>query len=127
MLLQEIYRDDPWKMLVGCVLLNRTTRRQVDGVRDELFEKWPTPEAMAAAELEELSSVLRPLGLHRRRAAALARLSSAWLAGFDDVSELPGVGKYARDSWAVFQEGRTDVEPEDRALREYLGLERRAR
>ena len=41
-LLQEIYQDDPWKMLVCCILLNLTKRQQVDGIRHELFTKYPT-------------------------------------------------------------------------------------
>ena len=48
-LLQEIYKD-PWQMLVCCILLNLTHRRQVDKVREELFTKWPTPEKMMHAK-----------------------------------------------------------------------------
>jgi methyl-CpG-binding domain protein 4 len=107
-------------MVVACVLLNRTTRRQVDGVIGGLFERWPGPEEMADADPGLLALTLRPLGLHNRRAETLRRLSSDWLGGFDEVTELYGVGKYAADSWAIFQEGDLSVEPTDKALSAYL-------
>ena len=43
-LLQEIYQPDGWKMLTCCMLLNLTNRKQVDGIRDELFKRYPTPK-----------------------------------------------------------------------------------
>ena len=49
-LLQEIYQDDPWKMLVCCILLNLTKRQQVDGIRHELFSKYPTEYEMMEAD-----------------------------------------------------------------------------
>ena len=117
--LQEVYGDEPWKVLVVCVLLNRTTRRQVDLVRDELFERWKTPEELSGADERELSALLHPLGFYNRRAASLKKLAAAWLTADvekDGVESLPGVGKYAADSWAIFVEKRTDVEPEDKVL-----------
>ena len=41
-LLQEIYQPDGWKMLVCCIMLNLTNRKQVDRVRHKLFKKYPT-------------------------------------------------------------------------------------
>ena len=32
LMIQEIYQSDPWKMLIGCIFLNQTTRDQVDKV-----------------------------------------------------------------------------------------------
>jgi hypothetical protein len=74
--LQEVYRDDPWRMLVGCILLNLTTRAQVDKVRQELFETWPLPSMMASADTADLEELLRPLGLFKRRAVTLKRFSA---------------------------------------------------
>ena len=74
-LLQEIYQDDAWKMLVCCILLNLTQRKQVDGVRHELFTKYPTEYEMMEADEDELSEILRPLGLYRRRAKTLIKFS----------------------------------------------------
>ena len=119
-LLQEIYRDDPWKMLVCCILLNLTKRTQVDGIRHELFNRYPTPEKMSKANQEELSELLQPLGLYNRRANTLVRFSEDWINGFTDVKDLYGIGQYAKDSWEIFQNNNMNVNPTDKVLQEYL-------
>ncbi len=119
-LLQEIYQDDPWKMMVCCILLNLTKRQQVDIIREELFEKYPTEYEMMEADEEELSQLLQPLGLYRRRAKTLIKFSWMWVNGFNDVKELYGVGQYASDSWEIFQNDNRNISPNDKVLQEYL-------
>jgi endonuclease III len=121
-LLQEVYQDDPWKMLVCCILLNLTHRRQVDRVRDKLFTRYPTATQMAFAAEDELSEMLKPLGFYNKRAVTLKRMSLEFVQGFTDVDTLYGVGKYATDSWEIFQNNNTDVQPEDDVLKEYLRI-----
>lgn len=132
MILQEIYKDDPWKMLCGCILLNLTTREQVDRVRDRLFELYPGPEEMADAEDKVLGDLIMSLGLWRRRAHTLKRFSAEFIAAKRvtnrgtltacEVSKLYGVGKYAVDSYRIFVLGErlriTDVQ--DKVLRAYV-------
>jgi len=122
-LLQEIYRDDPWKMLICCILLNLTKRQQVDGVRHELFSKYPNEYKMMEADENELSEILKPLGLYRKRAQTLIKFSWMWVNGFNDVMELHGIGQYAKDSWEIFQMNNMDVVPTDKVLLEYLHQE----
>jgi len=119
-LLQEVYQDDPWKMMVCCILLNLTKRQQVDGVRHELFDKYPTEYEMMEADEEELSEILKPLGLYNRRAKTLIKFSWMWVNGFSDVKELYGVGQYASDSWEIFQNDNRKINPTDKVLMEYL-------
>ena len=119
-LLQEIYQSDGWKMLTCCMLLNLTNRKQVDTIREELFEKYPTPEDMVDADEFELAELLKPLGLYNRRAKSLKKMSQGYIKGFKSVDELYGIGQYAKDSWEIFQNNNTDVEPTDKVLQEYL-------
>ena len=121
-LLQEIYQDDPWKMLVCCILLNLTKRQQVDGIRHKLFDKYPTEYKMIEADEDELSEILKPLGLYRKRAKTLIKFSWMWVNGFSDVTELYGIGEYARDSWEIFQMNNMDVKPTDKVLLAYLDI-----
>ena len=121
-LLQEIYQDDPWKMLVCCILLNLTKRQQVDGIRHKLFDKYPTEYKMIEADEDELSEILKPLGLYRKRAKTLIKFSWMWVNGFSDVMELYGIGQYARDSWEIFQMNNMDVTPTDKVLLAYLDI-----
>lgn len=117
--LQERTRGDPWRCLVVCVLLNRTRGSVAEPYLWELFRRWPNASNLAVADEDEVADLLRPLGLQRRRASILVRLSRGYVAG-DPVESLPGVGRYALDSWALFVEERRDVEPDDRVLRRFV-------
>ena len=122
-LLQEIYQDDPWKMLVCCILLNLTKRQQVDGIRHELFSKYPTPKDMMRAKHSELVDIIKPLGLYNTRADRLIKMSEGYVKGFNSVDELYGIGQYAKDSWDIFQNNNLNVKPTDTVLQEYLRQE----
>jgi len=103
------------------MLLNKTSRRQVDPVVPKLFSAFPTAHAMAAAPPAALEALLRPLGIHRKRAVSLARMSREFLAGdFEHAGELHGIGKYGDDAYEIFVRGAwSAVEPADAALRLY--------
>ncbi len=121
MMLQEIYREDPWKMLVGCILLNQTTRTQVDRVREELFSLWPTSAEMSQADPSQVSSVIRPLGFFNRRAQTLIKFSREWNeTEWEEPIQLHGIGRYAQDSWEIFQKNNFDIQPTDKELIKYL-------
>ena len=122
-ILQEIYQSDGWKMLVCCIMLNLTNRKQVDKVRHELFKKYPTAKDLSVADYEELSELLTPLGMQYRRAATLMRFSKEYDEGFTVPIELHGIGKYANDSWEIFQNNNMNIKPSDKVLQEYLRVE----
>ena len=120
-LLEELLWDRPWALVVCCILLNQTSRVQVDPVLCRLLRQMPDAAALASAEPAQLEALLRPLGLHRRRAQTLIDMSRAFLGGsWRRVEELPGVGKYAADAYAIFCLGRwREVAPSDHALNAY--------
>lgn len=117
---QLAMRDDPFWMLVGCVLANRTRWSQAKPVHAEIRRRWPTPEALAGAPIGTVVGLLTPLGFRDRRGINLVNMAAAWAVGKRDLRDLPGCGKYAADSYAIFVEGRIDVEPTDRVLKAYL-------
>ena len=47
-------------------------------------------------------------------------MSKKWLEGFSDVKELPGVGRYASDSWEIFVNNNYSLEVTDKKLKMYL-------
>ena len=77
-LIQENYIDDPWKMMVACILLNRTTGTQVKKVLPLLFERFPTARVMANAPVEQLTVLISGLGLENRRTVTLKWMSHWW-------------------------------------------------
>lgn len=127
-LFQEYLRHDPFWMLIACMLVNLTCWEQAEPAFLWMRRTASDPINLAVAEPEDLHDALRPLGLWRRRAVILPRFARAWLrrrpVSYDDVMRLPGCGKYAADSWAIFVEGRSDVEPRDGKLNWYMDRQR---
>ncbi len=123
-LFQERLHTNPFWMLVACQLVNLTTWRQAEPAFRWLLASHLSAEGLAAAEPQSLHGALRPLGLWRRRAVTLPRFAYAWLRRrptcYDAVLALPGCGRYAADSWAIFVDGRLDVKPDDGMLNWYL-------
>ena len=66
----------------------------------------------------QVEMLIRPLGLHRRRARTLIDFSVAFLKGaWRRPEELPGIGQYGADAFAIFCEGRwRETVPHDHAL-----------
>lgn len=121
-LFQERYRTEPWRLLCCVICLNLCTGTALESVHGELFRRWPTPLHMALADQEELEGVLRYLGMQRRRARALIRMSTAYACWWDggNPEDLPGIGKYGADSYEIFVRGNLSVRPQDKELRKYL-------
>ena len=107
---------------MSCILLNQTTRRQVDPVLCRLLREWPDAAAAAAADAAAVEAVVRPLGLHRRRARRIIDFSRAFLGGaWRRAEELPGVGEYAASAETIFCRGEwRTATPCDHALALYL-------
>ena len=91
--LQEIYRHDPWKMLIGCIFLNQTTRKQVDKIREDFFLKYPNAEIAAKADVKEMASIIQPLGFYNRRSNTIKKFSEQYIGkDWTEPSELYGIG-----------------------------------
>jgi A/G-specific adenine glycosylase len=108
---------DPYAILVSEVMLQQT---QVDRVVPRYLrwlERWPTPEALAAAPPAEAIVEWQGLGYNRRAVnlhrAARVIAADGWP---DDLTELPGVGPYTAAAVANFAFGR-DALPVDTNVR----------
>ena len=83
-------------------MLRRTTTRQVARVYGVFIAKYPDPWSLLAADLTDLETILKPLGLRHRvkQLLALAEKVTRELGGkvpcsVDALKKLPGVGDYA--------------------------------
>jgi A/G-specific adenine glycosylase len=98
---------DPYVVLVGEVLLQRTRGDLVEPVFHEFIERWPTFEKLGAAREGSIARVIRPLGL-AKRATLIKRLAMELVAHGkvptkpEDLIELTGVGPYAAHAVPVF-------------------------
>ncbi|MCD8133470.1 MAG: endonuclease III [Clostridiales bacterium] len=93
--------DDAWKLLVSVRLAAQCTDARVNVVVQDLYAKYPTAEALAEAEPEEIEEIVRPCGLGRSKArdiSACMRILRDEYGGrvpddFDQLLKLPGVGR----------------------------------
>jgi A/G-specific adenine glycosylase len=104
---------DPYAILVSEVMLQQTQVERVLPRWTEWLERWPTPEALAAAPLADVIRAWQGLG-YNRRAVSLHRAAQHVSAhGWpDDLTVLPGVGRYTADALRNFAFGE-DVLPVD--------------
>jgi len=121
-LIQEELADDPWKMLVACMLLNQTSYKQVRPIIWHFFDRWPEAKKFVKATDSDVVAIIRTLGFQNRRAKALKRFSLEWInAGWRRIDELHGIGKYAADSYRIFILGEGLItQPTDRKLLAYV-------
>ncbi len=92
--------DDPFRILVAEVLLQRSRGKTVAKVFEQLFERWPDAASLARARVDTIEKVIRPLGLNKR--AGTLKGMAAVVSGLGEVPStldgllaLPGVGPYA--------------------------------
>lgn len=93
-----------WHVLVGCLMLNRTERRQARAALRALFVLAPDPGCLADVDEDRLREILRPCGLGNRRLTAIRALTEDWLAG-KPVEDIRYCGPYAIDSFNIFVRG----------------------
>ena len=96
-----LHYDTAYELLVAVILSAQCTDAAVNKVTPELFARYPTPEAMAGARIEDVEDIIHSLGFFRAKAKNIVALAQMLLADFggevpDDVDELqklPGVGR----------------------------------
>jgi A/G-specific adenine glycosylase len=108
---------DPYAILVSEVMLQQTQVERVVPRYLAWLERWPTVEALAAAARADVIREWQGLGYNRRAVtlhrAALQIAEQGWP---DDLTELPGVGRYTADAVAAFAFG-VEVLPQDTNVR----------
>ena len=94
---------DPYAILVSEVMLQQTQVERVVPRYVRWLERWPTAAYLAAAPRSEVIREWQGLG-YNRRAVNLHRAAEqiAEIGWPEDLTELPGVGRYTADAVARF-------------------------
>lgn len=93
--------DQAWKLLVSVRLAAQCTDARVNVVVEGLFEKYPSVEALVAADVEDIEAIVRPCGLGKSKArdisACMKMLRDEYDGkvpdDFNALLKLPGVGR----------------------------------
>lgn len=94
------YRKD-YELLFATRLAAQCTDERVNKVTPALYERYPTLEALAGAELEELEGYIRSCGFYHSKAKDIIAASRQLIDRFggrvpdnmEDLVSLPGVGR----------------------------------
>ncbi len=92
---------DPFRLTVAVVLSAQCTDAAVNKVTPLLWERFPEPADLAAADTAQIEEIIRPLGFYRAKAAKLKGLAQMSVSEFggtvpqdiDELQRLPGVGR----------------------------------
>lgn len=82
-LLRETYPDahceldhrNAWELLVATILSAQCTDERVNMVTPVLFARYPTPEALAEAEREDVELIIKSTGFYRNKAKSIQEAS----------------------------------------------------
>lgn len=93
--------DEAWKLLVSVRLAAQCTDARVNVVVKDLFGKYPSPQALAQASVEEIEEIVRPCGLGASKARDIYKCMNMLVDqfggqvpdDFDALLSLPGVGR----------------------------------
>jgi endonuclease-3 len=93
--------DTPWRLLVAVILSAQTTDVGVNKVTPVLFERFPGPEALAAADVLEVEAIVHPTGFYHQKTTSImsaARMVMGEFGGevpdtMEELMRLPGVAR----------------------------------
>jgi endonuclease III len=97
----ELDHQNPFQLLAATILSAQTTDARVNMVTPELFRTYPTPDALAAAQPEQLEALIHSTGFYRNKAKSLIGMATALNDRFggevptemDDLVTVPGTGR----------------------------------
>jgi endonuclease-3 len=97
----ELDFTTPLELLVATILSAQTTDVMVNKVTPTLFAKYPTAQAYAEADREEMEAILKPTGFFRAKTNSVMKLGQALVDEYDGVVpgkldelvKLPGTGR----------------------------------
>jgi endonuclease-3 len=93
--------DEAWKLLVSVRLAAQCTDARVNVVVRDLYEVFPTPQALAAATPEQIEEIVKPCGLGHVKARDINACMKVLVEKYDGnvpddfeaLLALPGVGR----------------------------------
>lgn len=97
----ELHYGNPFQLLVAVILSAQCTDKRVNMVTPRLFEDFPTPEALAAAEPEVVFDYIKSISYPNSKAKHLVGMARKLVAdfgghvpdGLKELTSLPGVGR----------------------------------
>lgn len=97
----ELHYGSAYELLVATILSAQCTDKRVNMTTPALFERFPTPQAMAEASAEEIFPYIKSISYPNNKAKNLAAMARKLVDDFggvvpdsvEELQKLPGVGR----------------------------------
>ena len=97
----ELNYNLDYELLIAVMLSAQTTDKRVNMVTSILFDKYPSLKEIKNADIEDIKSIIKPIGTFNKKAENIKLISSRLLDDYNGVvpnnreylESLPGVGR----------------------------------
>ena len=97
----ELNYHNDYELLIAIVLSAQTTDRRVNSVTPILFDRYNNLEKLMNADINDIESILRPLGSFRKKASYVKEIAKMLFLEYDgkvpikrrELEAMPGVGR----------------------------------
>ena len=97
----ELHYNSPFELLIAVILSAQCTDKRINQVTPALFERFPTPESLAASTPEEVFTYIRSVSYPNNKAKHLVGMAQMLVNVFNsevpsdinDLQKMPGVGR----------------------------------
>jgi len=97
----ELHYSNPYELLVAVILSAQCTDKRVNIITPPLFERFPSAEVLAKAEVAEVFEYIRSCSFPNNKSKSLVGMAQMLVGDFDNIipsnvdelQKLPGVGR----------------------------------
>lgn len=97
----ELHHSNPFELIVATILSAQCTDVRVNMVTPALFKKYPTPQKLAQAPLEDVEKAIRSINFYKNKSKNLITCAQQLVENHlgevprsvEELSELAGVGR----------------------------------
>lgn len=128
----ELQYDTPFHLLLAVILSAQCTDKRVNMITPALFERFPTPESLAVASIEDVFEIIRSCSYPNNKARHLIGAAKMLVNEFnseipsdiESLTKLPGVGRKTANVIlaVVFDKAAMAVDTHVFRVSERLGL-----
>lgn len=133
----ELHYGNPFQLLIAVILSAQCTDKRINQVTPALFERFPTPESLAASTSDEVFTYIRSVSYPNNKAKHLVGMAKFLVDVFkgevpsatEDLQKMPGVGRKTANviSSVVFAAPAIAVDTHVFRVSDRIGLTTKAR
>jgi len=133
----ELHYGNAFQLLMAVILSAQCTDKRINQVTPALFERFPTPESLAASTADEVFTYIRSVSYPNNKAKHLVGMAKVLVevfnsevpSGIDDLQKMPGVGRKTANviSSVVFDAPAIAVDTHVFRVSARIGLTNKAR